>query len=77
MSEYDRSAPRPRGNDNPIARMRLAKGLTQGQLAKAVGCLPKDICRWEKGVYRPNVDSAVKLAHALGCKIEELYGLDA
>lgn len=73
MSEYDRSAPRPRGNDNPIARMRLAKGLTQNQLAEAVGCLRGDISRWERGERRPNTGSALKLARALGCKIEDLF----
>lgn len=72
MSEYDRSAPRPRGNDNPIARMRLAKGLTQNQLAEAVGCLRGDISRWERGSRRPNTGSAIKLARALDCKIEDL-----
>lgn len=72
MSEYDRSAPRPRGNDNPIARMRLAKGLTQNQLAEAVGCLRGDISRWERGSRRPNIGSAIKLARALDCKIEDL-----
>ena len=67
-----RTGPRDRGNNNPIARMRLAKGMTQGQLAEAVGCLPKDICRWERGVRRPNINSAIKLANALDCKIDDL-----
>ena len=46
---YDRKAPRPT-NDSPIARRRLALGLTQAQLADIIGCYAKDICRWEKGV---------------------------
>ena len=75
MPEYDRSAPRPRGNDSPITRLRLAKGWTQARLAEEVGCLPKDVCRWEKGVHRPSVDSAVKLARALDCKIEDLFAI--
>ena len=75
MPEYDRSAPRPRGNDNPIARMRLAKGLTQNQLAEEVGCLRKDVSRWERGERRPSISSAIKLARALDCKIEDLFAI--
>ena len=75
MSEYDRSAPRPRGNDSPITRLRLAKGLTQAQLAKEVGCLRKDVSRWERGERRPSIGSAIKLARALGCKIEDLFAI--
>lgn len=73
MPEYDRSAPRPRGNDSPITRLRLAKGWTQAQLAEKVGCLRGDISRWERGERRPNTSSAMKLARALGCKIEDLF----
>ena len=76
MSEYDRSAPRPRGNDSPITRMRLAKGLTQAQLAEIVGCRQVDISLWENGVRQPSAKSAIKLAHALNCRMEELYGLE-
>lgn len=72
MSEYDRSAPRPRGNDSPITRLRLAKGWTQARLAEEVGCLRGDISRWERGSRRPNTGSAIKLARALDCKIEDL-----
>ena len=75
MSEYDRSAPRPRGNDSPITRLRLAKGWTQAQLAEEVGCLRGDISRWERGSRRPNTGSAIKLARALDCKIEDLFDI--
>lgn len=73
MSEYDRSAPRPRGNDSPITRLRLAKGWTQARLAEEVGCLRVDIGRWERGERRPIISSAIKLARALDCKIEDLF----
>ena len=76
MSEYDRSAPRPRGNDSPITRMRLAKGLTQAQLAEIVRCRQVDISLWENGVRQPSAKSAIKLAHALDCRMEELYDVE-
>ena len=75
MSEYDRSAPRPRGNDSPITRLRLAKGWTQSRLAEEVGCLRGDISRWERGERRPSIGSAIKLANALNCKIEDLFDI--
>ena len=67
-----RTDPRDRGNDSPITSLRLAKGMTQQQLAEAVGCLRGDISRWERGSRRPNTGSAIKLARALDCKIEDL-----
>lgn len=67
-----RTDPRDRGNDSPITSLRLAKGWTQEQLAAEVGCLRGDISRWERGVRRPNTGSAIKLARALDCKIEDL-----
>lgn len=68
-----RTDPRDRGNNSPITSLRLAKGMTQQQLAEAVGCLRGDIGRWERGERRPNTGSALKLARALGCKIEDLF----
>lgn len=67
-----RTDPRDRGNNSPITSLRLAKGMTQQQLAEAVGCLRGDISRWERGSRRPNTGSAIKLARALDCKIEDL-----
>ena len=68
---YDRKAPRPT-NDSPIARRRLALGLTQAQLADIIGCYAKDICRWEKGERNPKTKSLVAIAEALKCKIDDL-----
>ena len=67
-----RTDPRDRGNNSPITSLRLAKEMTQQQLAEAVGCLRGDISRWERGSRRPNTGSAIKLARALDCKIEDL-----
>jgi transcriptional regulator with XRE-family HTH domain len=67
-----RNAPRDRGAKSPITAARLAAGMTQGQLAEAVGCMQKDISRWERGVYSPRVDVLAKMAEALGCSIDEL-----
>ena len=67
-----RTDPRDRGNNSPITSLRLAQGMTQQQLAEAVGCLRGDISRWERSSRRPNTGPAIKLARALDCKIEDL-----
>lgn len=67
----DRTQPR-KTNDSPIARLRMDRGLTQGQLAQMIGCAQKDISRWEIGERNPGAKSLVKLASALGCTIEQL-----
>lgn len=70
MSDY-RTAPR-RTNDSPLARIRMERGLTQGQLAYRIGCRQKDVSRWESGARTPGTASLLKLAIALGCTMEEL-----
>ena len=50
----------------------MAAGLTQGQLAEAIGCTQKDVSRWERGVYSPRIDALVKMAGVLGCSLEDL-----
>lgn len=58
--------------DSPLSRLRIARGLTQAQLAEKIGCTGKDISRWEHGVRRPSTPSLLKLSAALECSIEEL-----
>ncbi len=67
----DRTQPR-KTNSSPIAQKRMERGLTQGQLAKMVGCLNKDISRWETGAVTPRADALVKIAAALECTIDEI-----
>ena len=69
MTDY-RTAPR-KTNDSPIARIRMDRGLTQGQLADKIGCRQKDVSRWESGT-KPGVDYLVKIAAALECSIDDL-----
>lgn len=56
-----------------IAEARRAKGLTQGQLAQAIGASSNmAVSRWERGEIRPSATHAVALARALGTTVEEL-----
>ena len=70
MTDY-RTLPR-KTNESALARLRMERGLTQGQLAEKAGCYPKDISRWETGVCKPGTVSLIKLAAALDCTIDEL-----
>ena len=45
---------------------RLAKGLTQAQLAEAIGVKPTQIANWEQGTRKPKVGALMKIADALG-----------
>ena len=70
MTDY-RTLPR-KTNESALARLRMERGLTQGQLAEKAGCYPKDISRWETGVRKPGTVSLRKLAAALECSFDEL-----
>lgn len=67
-----KSAPRKTGCTSPITRARMRAGLTQAQLADAIGQRQKDISRWERGVYAPRADVLLRISAALGCRIEDL-----
>lgn len=53
-------------NDSMIAQVRLRKGLTQAQLANAIGVSSTQIANWEQGVRKPKIQSLMKIADALG-----------
>jgi len=55
--------------------IRIAKGLSQTQLAQAVGIKQATISRIEKGVNNPSFDVADRIAQALGVNVVELFGL--
>lgn len=51
-----------------IKELRLAKGLTQMQLAIAVGVSIPSIQFWENGASTPNDENMAKLKEVLGVK---------
>ena len=52
------------------ARERL--GMTQEQLAKALGVTQGAVSQWEMGITHPGFESLRKLAAALGVTVDEL-----
>lgn len=59
-------------NDSPIAAARIRAGMTQAQLAQAVGCMQKEISMWETGARCPRATTIIKIAKALNCTVESL-----
>lgn len=66
----------PRENNNtshsPIAKRRIALGMTQKQLAEVIGTTQAMIARWEAAKHAPNGTTLMKLSNALNCTIDEL-----
>lgn len=54
-------------------RRKAAGGLTQQELASAVGVSRQSIIAVERGRCRPAVDLALRIARALSCRVEDLF----
>ena len=61
--------------DNRIRGRRQAAGLSQQELAKRCGLTRQAINAIEAGHYVPNTLVALRLAHALGSRVEDLFRL--
>lgn len=59
-----------------IATYRERKGLTQGELAEAVGVSRQTINAIERDRYDPSLKLAFKFAAYFGCQVEDLFEPD-
>ncbi|MBI1210745.1 MAG: helix-turn-helix domain-containing protein [Alphaproteobacteria bacterium] len=64
------------GLRNRLKDVRAKLGLTQAELAERVSVSRKTINTVENGVFVPSTILALRLAKALGMKVEELFFLD-
>lgn len=55
-----------------IQTIRLKKKLSRNELAKKIGVSQQFIQQMETGQKRPSLDTALRLAAALGCKLDDL-----
>jgi len=62
---------------NSLKEERTRLELTQAELADRVGVSRKTINTVENGVFVPSTTLALKLARALGCRVEDIFQLDA
>jgi putative molybdopterin biosynthesis protein len=65
--------PRGRAAESRVRRARIEKGLSQAELAEAVGLTRQAVYAIESHQYLPNVSTALRLAHTLGRRVEDLF----
>ena len=56
-----------------IRRRREELGISRNELSKKVRVSETAIYKWESGEAKPRADMLPKLAHVLGCTIDELF----
>jgi transcriptional regulator with XRE-family HTH domain len=59
---------------NNLKRLRTERDMTQTELAAQAGIRESDVIRYERGNNMPRVETAVKLAAALGVTVDDLIG---
>ena len=57
-----------------IEELRKKKGITQEEFAELMGVTQGAVSQWENGTVTPSSKKLPKIAEALGCSIEELFG---
>lgn len=57
---------------NNIKRLRSSQGVSQTQLAEAIGVTRQTVSNWEKGISYPDARMLEQLANALHCQMDEL-----
>lgn len=55
--------------------LRDAEGLSQADLAEMVGVSPRQVGRWETGESEPLASLIPKICRALGCSLDQLWGI--
>ncbi|AIF68449.1 cro regulatory protein [Palaeococcus pacificus DY20341] len=58
---------------NRLRELREWKGLTQEDLARALGVTRQTIIAIEKGKYNPSLELAFKMARFFNVKIEDIF----
>ncbi len=58
---------------NRVKEQRTAAGLSQEELAKAVGVSRQSIISIERGRYVPSLPLALRMAGFFGCATDELF----
>ena len=74
MSEKSKAEPFS-NIENRLRSLRSAKGLSQGDLAGMAGVTRQAIYAIEGNQYLPTTAVALRLAGALGCRVEDLFSL--
>lgn len=62
-------------NEN-IRTLRMARNLSQVDLAKALGVIKQSISNWENNNIQPSIDMFIHLVHFFSVSTDYLLGLD-
>lgn len=62
-------------NEN-IRQLRLAKNLSQVDLAKSLGVTKQSISNWENNNIQPSIDMLIRLAQFFSVSTDRMLGLD-
>lgn len=65
----------PSWQGHRLREHREAAGLTQTELATAIGKHKDQVSQWERGIRTPSAESLVRLSGALGVSVDHLLGL--
>ena len=76
MSERHKAEPK-NNIDNNLRLLRASKGISQGDLAQSAHITRQAVCAIEGNQYLPTTAVALRLAGALGCRVEDLFSLRA
>ncbi len=60
-------------SDN-LKKLRLARGMSQEELASRLNVVRQTVSKWEKGLSIPDADMIIKLSEIFGVKAGELLG---
>lgn len=63
----------PEGKNERMRSARQAAGLSQAQLAKAVGVTRQTICCIEAGSYNPTLNLCLGICRTLGKTLDDLF----
>lgn len=55
-----------------IASIRCRQGISQVDLAKAIGVTGSAVSQYESGKRKPNIDTLKKIAQVLDCTVDDL-----
>ena len=58
---------------NDIRVRRKLAGLSQAALAEAVGATRQTVLALEAERYAPSLELAFRIAHVLGCRVDEVF----
>ncbi|MBE5936018.1 MAG: helix-turn-helix transcriptional regulator [Lachnospiraceae bacterium] len=61
---------------NNIYKYRKASGMSQAQLAKAIGVKNSTVSSWERGANAPDIETLFKICTLFNVKVADMFGCD-